>query len=167
MVIWVCNAFKKSFQITLVSCFVFGVFFQKLLKKNHVTRVFLIRYFFIYPQNKDHHSMVSWAWKNFVRRAKITILSWCFRWKNSKNIQKNHVSRVYLLKHFFYCTINKGCHYSVILIVIGFIKGTNFTPLSWLFLTKISKNVSEKPFVHCNMLGILYRFSEKKTTRVG
>ena len=100
MLIRVCNAFKKSFQITLVSCFVFGVFFQKLLKKNHVTRVFLIRYFFIYPQNKDHHSMVSWAWKNFVRRAKITMLSWCFWWKNSQNMLKKSC-RYCIFAHFF------------------------------------------------------------------
>ena len=32
---------------------------QNIAKKNHVSRVFLIRYFIINPQSKDHHSIVS------------------------------------------------------------------------------------------------------------
>ena len=131
---------------------------QNIAKKNHVSRVFLIRYFWISPQNKDHHSIVSWARNNFVRRALITILSWWFWWKNSKNRPKKSCKYCIFAQTLFYFTIKKGCHYRVILIEFGFIKSTQITPLSWLFFTKISKTVSKKPFKHHNMLVIFMKF---------
>ena len=62
---------------------------------------------------------------------------------------------------FLYFTIKQGCHHRVVLVEICFEKIIEITRLSWLFFTKISKDLSKYSFDHHNMLVFLLIFLKK------